>query len=201
MRIIAGVYRGRRILPPSGRTTRPIIDRVKESLFSILGDQVRDAVVADLFAGTGSLGLETLSRQAKFCFFVETDRPALRLLRQNVSDLDLQEKTTIINKNAWYFTKWFRIQQFLDLIFLDPPYLDSRCSAPDSRLGKLLTDLAKPGLLSEKGIVILRHESAYPCLDKYGQLMLKDSRRYGSMALSFLIRPENTGPELLGDIS
>ena len=143
MRIVAGSHRGQRILAPPGRTTRPITDRVKESLFAILGDRVRDAEVADLFAGSGSLGLEALSRQAKFCFFVETDQPALRLLKQNVANLGLQEEARIINKNAWRFPKWFRTQQLLDLIFVDPPYLDSRCSTPDSRLSKLLTQLAQ----------------------------------------------------------
>lgn len=192
MRIIAGSHRGKRILAPPGRTTRPITDRVKESLFAILGDRVRDAVVADLFAGSGSLGLEALSRQAKFCFFVETDQPALRLLKQNVANLGLQQEARIINKNAWRFPKWFRTQQLLDLIFVDPPYLDSRCSTPDSHLGKLLTQLAEPGLLSDRGTVILRHESIYPCQDKYGQLILTDSRRYGSMALSLLKRATNT---------
>ena len=192
MRIIAGSHRGKRILAPPGRTTRPITDRVKESLFAILGDQVQDAVVADLFAGSGSLGLEALSRQAKLCFFVETDQPALRLLKQNVSNLGLQKEARIINKNAWRFSKWFRTQQPLDLIFIDPPYLDSRCSTPDSHLGKLLTQLAEPGLLSDRGTVILRHESICPCQDKYGQLVLTDSRRYGSMALSLLTRTMDT---------
>jgi 16S rRNA (guanine966-N2)-methyltransferase len=199
MRIIAGSHRGKRILAPPGRTTRPITDRVKESLFAILGEQVRDALVADLFAGSGSLGLEALSRQAKFCFFVETDQPALRLLKQNVTNLGLQGEAKIINKNAWRFPKWFRTQQPLDLIFVDPPYLDSRCSAPDSRLGKLLTQLAESGLLRDRGTVILRHESIYPCQDKYGQLTLMDSRRYGSMTLSILKRAMNTERGTLAD--
>ena len=194
MRIIAGLCRGRHILPAPGRTTRPITDRVKESLFALLADQVRGAVVADLFAGTGSLGLEALSRQAEFCIFVESDRPALRLLKQNIENLGFQAKAKVTSKNAWHFTKWLRIAKPIDLVFVDPPYLDSRCSTPESRLGRLLSELSKPGTLNEKAIVVLRHESAYPCQEKYGQLALKESRRYGSMALSVLIRPHEVKP-------
>ena len=76
VRIIAGLHRGRPILPPAGKGTRPITDRVKESLFGILGERLAGARVADVFAGTGSLGLETLSRGARFCCFVESDRKA-----------------------------------------------------------------------------------------------------------------------------
>ena len=186
MRIIAGLYRGKRILPPAGRTTRPITDRVKESLFAILADHTCDAGAADLFAGTGSLGLEALSRHAESCLFVENDRPALRILRQNIDAMGLDDKARIVPKNAWHFAKFARPNKPLDLVFLDPPYLDSRDSEQGSPLAKLLADLAQPHLLAENAIVVLRHESAYPCQTEYGRLVLTDSRRYGSMALSFL---------------
>ena len=186
MRIIAGLYRGRRILPPSGRTTRPITDRVKESLFAILGERVRGAKVADIFAGTGSLGLEAISREAESCLFVEKDRGALRILRENIDSLGVASKASISAKNAWYFAKFAHPYKPLDLVFLDPPYLDSRDSGDDSPLAKLLVGLAEPNQLSEDATVVIRHESANPCLDRYDRLVLTDSRRYGSMALSFL---------------
>ena len=186
MRIIAGLYRGRGILPPPGRTTRPITDRVKESLFSILTGHICSARVADLFAGTGSLGLEALSRQAQFCCFVERDRHALRLLKQNIHALALEEKTHIAAKNAWLFPRWSTASEPFDLIFVDPPYADSRDSVPTSVLGKLLSGLSEPQIISPEGTVVLRHEAAYPPATNYGRLQLSQSRRYGSMALSFL---------------
>ena len=193
VRIIAGLHRGRRILPPPGRTTRPITDRVKESLFSILGSRLHDAAVADLFAGTGSLGLEALSRHAQFCLFIESDRQALRLLKQNAQLLGIREKCQIINKNAWQFGQRFRPTRSFDVIFVDPPYLDSQSSAPETPLGELLTRIPQSGLLTNRGIVVLRHEAAYPREFRYGDLTLKDSRRYGSMSVSFLICTEIAG--------
>ena len=188
MRIIAGLYRGRRILPPLGRTTRPITDRVKESLFGILSGQVEGARVADIFAGTGSLGLEALSREAESCCFVESDRRALRLLRQNVQALGVEERARIAAKNAWLFPSWSAHRQPFELIFVDPPYVDSRDSELSSRLGKLLAGLSGSGILSSGGIVVLRHEAAYPCGTDYEQLQLSQTRCYGAMALSIFVR-------------
>lgn len=185
MRIIAGFHRGREILPPVGRTTRPITDRVKESLFSILTGLISDARVADIFAGTGSLGLEALSRGAKFCCFVERDRHALRLLKQNIQTLDLAQQSRVASKNAWLFPRWSTATEPFDLIFLDPPYADSRECAPDSDLGKLLIGLCRPQILNSGGTVILRHEAVSTPAKNYDSLVLSQSRSYGAMGLSF----------------
>ena len=185
MRIIAGLHRGRGILPPPGRTTRPITDRVKESLFSILTGQIREARVADIFAGTGSLGLEALSRGASFCSFVERDRHALRLLKQNIHTLGLDQQSQVTRKNAWLFSRWSSTPEPFDLIFVDPPYADSRDCGPGSDLGKLLTGLSQPQILSREGTVVIRHEAVSKPAKNYGSLELSQSRIYGSMALSF----------------
>ncbi len=192
MRIIAGLHRGREILPPSGRTTRPITDRVKESLFSILTGQIQDARVADIFAGTGSLGLEALSRGAQFCCFVERDRHALRLLKQNIKTLGLDQQSQVASKNAWLFSRWFIAPEPFDLIFLDPPYADSRDCAPDSNLGKLLNGLCESKLISPQGTLILRHEAVSTPAKNYGNLELSQSRSYGSMGLSFFELTDQT---------
>lgn len=185
MRIIAGLHRGRGILPPPGRTTRPITDRVKESLFSILTGRIREARVADIFAGTGSLGLEALSRGASFCCFVERDRYALRLLKQNIHTLSLDQQSQVTRKNAWLFSRWSRASEPFDLIFVDPPYADSRDCGLDSDLGKLLTGLSQPQILSREGTVVIRHEAVSKPAKNYGSIELSQSRTYGSMALSF----------------
>ena len=92
MRIIAGEFRGRKLLPPQGQQTRPITDRVKQSLFDILAPSIEGAVVFDCFAGTGSLGLEALSRGASRAVFFERDRSAVRLLQENIRALGVSDR-------------------------------------------------------------------------------------------------------------
>src|SRR5580658_9021917 len=96
MRIIAGQFRGRKLLAPESDQTRPITDRVKQSVFDVLSPRLPDAVVYDLFAGTGSMGLESLSRGCKFVTFFESDRSALKLLEKNISVLGAKDRSKII---------------------------------------------------------------------------------------------------------
>ena len=105
MRIIAGTHRGRRILPPATDSTRPITDRVKQSLFDLLAPRIEGAQVLDLFAGTGSMGLESLSRGAAHATFFESDRSAVKLLRQNIDALKLAPLSTVIATDLF---KWFK---------------------------------------------------------------------------------------------
>lgn len=127
MRITGGTLRGRALAAPEGLTTRPTTDRVREALFNVLahhdwgesGDPLADAIVLDAFAGTGALGLEAVSRGASFACFFEKDRPALRVLRENIDRLKLGERTAILPADA---TKPPRAQRPCSLVFLDPPY-------------------------------------------------------------------------------
>src|SRR5438477_10186799 len=104
MRIIAGKFRGRKILPPEGEATRPITDRVKQSLFDILTPRIEGSRVYDCFAGTGSMGLESLSRGAASSVFFERDREALKLLRENIDELGVTQRATVIAADIF---KWF----------------------------------------------------------------------------------------------
>src|ERR1700722_14822203 len=106
MRVIAGEFRGRKILPPQGETTRPITDRVKQSLYDILTPRLDGAIVWDLFAGTGSLGLESLSRGAQRAVFFETDRSAVARLRRNIEALGLRRDRAIVQATDVF--RWFR---------------------------------------------------------------------------------------------
>ncbi len=106
MRVIAGEFRGRRLLPPEGETTRPITDRVKQSLFDILTPRLEGTVVWDLFAGTGSLGLESLSRGARQAVFFETNRSAVARLRRNIQALALPRDRAIVQPTDVF--QWFR---------------------------------------------------------------------------------------------
>jgi 16S rRNA (guanine966-N2)-methyltransferase len=181
MRIIAGRHRGRTILGPDSATTRPITDRAKQSLFDILASRLEGAAVYDLFAGTGSMGLESLSRDATRVTFFEKDRSALIRLRKNLMNLGEQAKSAVIDKDIF---QWFASPAKgtpADLIFLDPPYHYVRENA--QQLQSLACSLATTHLKSD-GILIFRHERG-DSLDLPG-LAVIDSRTYGSMAIDLL---------------
>src|SRR3954471_24101955 len=128
MRIIAGEHRGRTLLPPQGDTTRPVTDWVKQSLFDILAPQIDGALVYDCFAGTGSMGLECLSRGANQVTFFEADRSALARLHQNIAALKVADRARVVPGDLF---RWFSLANTrpdstaasgADLVFLDPPY-------------------------------------------------------------------------------
>jgi 16S rRNA (guanine966-N2)-methyltransferase len=119
VRIIAGEFRGRRIEAPSGLATRPMLDRVREAVFSTLQPWLRDAVVLDLFAGSGSLGLEALSRGARTVRFVERGAPALATLRKNVEALRVRDRVEVVVADALEPSSW---TPDVEVAFVDPPY-------------------------------------------------------------------------------
>ena len=121
MRIVAGSARGRRLTVPDGNTTRPTTDRVREATFNALFslDAIEDATFCDLFAGSGALGLEALSRGAEHCTFVERDRAALRTLNANVESLDFVDESTVISTDS---IRWVANAGHFDVVLADPPY-------------------------------------------------------------------------------
>jgi 16S rRNA (guanine966-N2)-methyltransferase len=148
VRIVAGEFRSRRIDAPPGRATRPMLDRVREAVFSSLQPRLADAFVLDLFAGSGSLGLEALSRGARHVRFVERGAPALAALRKNVDALGVRGRVTIVPEDASKPRSW---GDAADVAFLDPPYalLEER----RSRLIELVAALVRH--LVPAGIVVL----------------------------------------------
>jgi 16S rRNA (guanine966-N2)-methyltransferase len=181
MRIIAGEYRGRKLLPPIGDVTRPITDRVKQSLFDILTPLLPGTKVYDCFAGTGSMGLESLSRGAERATFFEKDPSALKRLRQNIETLGVTEQSTIIAGDLF---KWFAsadVREPADLIFLDPPYRFVRTSP----LPDLMRQMSRHHV--PKGIIVFRHD-AKDRLD-VNFLDCFDRRDYGGMTIE-LLRPK-----------
>jgi 16S rRNA (guanine(966)-N(2))-methyltransferase RsmD len=174
MRVIAGLYRGRRLKVPPGVRTRPTADRVREALFSILGD-VEDARVADLFAGSGALGIEALSRGAAHATFVERDPGAVGVLKFNLAALGIVEDVEVFE---WDVLRWLETvggSLEFDVVFVDPPY----SSAP--RLGAPLTELL-PGILSPNATIVTESDKRDPLvLD----LPLDDERVYGDTRIAF----------------
>jgi 16S rRNA (guanine966-N2)-methyltransferase len=136
MRIIAGEWRGRKLVSPPGISTRPTADRVRETLFSMLASRLgtfEGLRVADLYAGSGALGLEALSRGAAFASFVEQDRGALDAIRANVASLEAEAKTQILGRAV----ESARVEASFDLVFADPPYT---ASSGTRALGMILTN-------------------------------------------------------------
>jgi len=123
MRIIAGAFRGRRLHAPKGNRIRPTIDRVREAVFNMIAGEVPGAKVLDLFAGTGAMGLESLSRGAHFCFFVDKDAEAVSLIRENVQLCAAQDRSRMIHGPvASAIRRLGSENELFDLIFMDPPY-------------------------------------------------------------------------------
>jgi 16S rRNA (guanine966-N2)-methyltransferase len=159
MRIIAGRFRRRLLHAAPGLTTRPITDRVKESLFERIEESARDARIADVFAGTGTLGLEALSRGARSVVFFEQDRCAFDLLRKNVETLGVSDCTVCWQTDAVRTS--YRPQTTLDvlpynLIFFDPPYKLAGSIQQSSPLFKSLQRLARPGISADAARLVLR---------------------------------------------
>ena len=186
MRIIAGEFRGRKLLPPEGEVTRPITDRVKQSLFDILSPRIDGANVYDLFAGTGSMGLECLSRGAERAWFFESDRSALKRLRANIEALKVGDRAAVIPDDLF---QWFSRPSDpspvgtddIGLAFLDPPYryLRERAAELQSLVGRLVTNH-----LRQDGLIIFRHDARDELQLKGAEVV--DRREYGSMTLEFL---------------
>jgi 16S rRNA (guanine966-N2)-methyltransferase len=173
MRIISGTHKGRRIAAPKGESTRPTGDRVREALFNIVGP-VDDAAVLDLYAGSGALGLEALSRGARRCVFVESDGAACRVIKENLEALGLTGGLVLQRDALAALTEERRAARRYELILLDPPY--DRWAELEVRLADLL-----PGVVSDHGLVVVetdaRLEPALP-LDRV------TTRRYGSARLT-----------------
>ena len=187
MRIIAGSKRGMKLLSPKTQVSRPITDRVKESLFSVLYkyDLPSGAVVADLFCGVGSLGLEALSRGAGFVTFVEQDPEITSVLRKNIEKADFVKESKVIRTNAFKIGVSLNPdRQKYDLVFVDPPYAATMDVQDGSALSGLLDLLGAQ--VAGDGIVIVRTTQKVSLLDRYGQFRMIERHRWGTMAVTIL---------------
>jgi 16S rRNA (guanine(966)-N(2))-methyltransferase RsmD len=176
MRVIAGTARGRPLVAPRGSVTRPITDRVKETLFGILGDRVIDARVLDLYAGSGSVGIEALSRGAASCAFVEHDRRAVAAIRENLERAGVAERASVHAVDVLRYLDLSMDDRF-ELAFMDPPYEERAILAP---LERLLAYLA-PGAM-----VVVKHHWRTP-IPEPPRLIRARERRFGETTLTFLV--------------
>ena len=154
MRIISGDFKGKKILEPTDRVTRPLKDLTKESIFNIITHSnkfsidLEESSILDLFSGTGSFGLECLSRKAKHVTFVENYQEIITILKKNLLNLNLMNNYKIIQKDILNNLEITRLKQKFDIIFLDPPY-------KEKNLNKLLSSIINIKLIKNDGIIII----------------------------------------------
>ena len=187
MRIIAGTKRGMKLSCPKTSDTRPITDRVKESLFSVLTnyDLLDGARVADLFCGVGSLGLEALSRGAAFVTFVEKSPEIAAFLEKNIARAGFVKESRVVRAGA------FRIgapvvsaDEKHDLVFIDPPYAATREVDEHSSLARLLDVLQ--GQVAPRGVAVVRTARNVTLRERYGIFGVVDRRHWGTMSVTLL---------------
>jgi 16S rRNA (guanine(966)-N(2))-methyltransferase RsmD len=179
MRVIAGNAKGRRLKVPKGRLLRPTAARVKEALFNILPYDLSGLKTLDLFAGTGNMSMEALSRGAQEAVLVDLSAESGRAIRDNARRLGVTDRCRLLNIGVERALRQLERQgESFDLIFIDPPY-------GSDWVGRTLTLIARSSLLRASGVIVAEHSVRDPVGGRYGGLALHDRRRYGDTQLSF----------------
>ncbi|NLC77432.1 MAG: 16S rRNA (guanine(966)-N(2))-methyltransferase RsmD [Clostridia bacterium] len=180
MRIIAGKAKGLRLKAPKGYATRPTADRVKEAMFNVIQGRETGALVLDLFAGTGALGLEALSRGAGKAVFVETNPVTRQVLAANIAKAGMAAQATVVKMDALSFLRSYEGGAF-DLIFMDPPYdYDNEISV------QVLDAIAEKQLLSPGGLIIWERSNRNPSFQPVSGFKLVKEKHYGDTVLLFI---------------
>jgi 16S rRNA (guanine(966)-N(2))-methyltransferase RsmD len=184
MRVIAGKFRSRTLKSLEGQETRPTYDRLKETLFNVLtsAGMVSECAWADLFAGTGAVGIEALSRGASSVHFAESSVHAARVLQQNLTSLGLEAGDLAERDAAEALRQWGKAGIQFDVCFLDPPY------RLHGAYGEILRTIARGTVLREGGIVVAEHEKRFDPGDGEGNLKRYRLLKQGESALSFYRR-------------
>ncbi len=171
MRIISGKYKRKQLKGFNIVGTRPTMDRVKESMFAMIQNQITNSICLDLFAGSGALGIEAISMGAKECYFVDNNKEAIKVINDNLKGI--KEKTFVLNKDYKTALKYFKTKQItFDLIILDPPY-------QTQDILSIIKQIDKYNLLKEDGLIIVETTleliDYYPCVKtkKIGDKLIK----------------------------
>ena len=181
MRVISGASRGRKLVSLDSQNTRPTLDRVKEALFNIIQNKIEDTIVLDLFAGTGALGIEALSRGANQAVFCDKSKEAIRVITKNLENTKNLEKSIIINKDYNQALKMLKDMRF-NLVFLDPPYKTDYAILS-------LQKIIMSNILAEDGLIVIEtdDEAKENQIKEIEGIKIVDKRKYGSIWL-ILIR-------------
>lgn len=197
MRIIAGNLKNRVLKSPRGKKTRPTTGLLREAVFSILQNEIEGAVFLDLFAGTGAMGFEALSRGAKKAYFVESDRDAFFCLKENSLELDLKEQVSLIKASAFKAMDQFSKEALsFDIIYIDPPYGEEVWHSGEKKplALRVVESLFELSLLKENGFLFLE-EGEKTFLDEaaLADLPLVQKRKYGKSVL-YIFRKTSVSP-------
>lgn len=168
MRVITGSARGRRLAAPTGMDVRPTADKVKEAVFSVVQFDLAGSAVLDLFAGSGQLGIEALSRGANSCVFVDSSRVSVETAKENIAAAGFKNEATVMTSDAEQYLRMCR--QAFDIAFIDPPYR------------KGLIEKVMPlleGHMSDRGIALCEHEKGLTLPESFGRLAKRKTYRYG----------------------
>lgn len=180
MRVIGGLARGRKLMSPKGyNTTRPTLDRVKEAMFNIIQNRIYGSCVLDIFSGTGSLGLEAVSRGAKKCLLVDKDKDTFSFLKQNVESLGFNEICETINRDSYEFLRQIEGKtEIFDIIFVDPPY-------KKNMIPPIIEIVGSKKLLCEDGIIVTKIDTGEEIYEGINNIVLTDHRKYGNTTVCF----------------
>lgn len=177
MKIISGTLKGRNIEGYNIEGTRPTMDRVKESLFGMIQDYIKDSTVLDLFAGSGNLGVEAISNGAKIAYFIDNNPEVIKVLNKNIANLDIQSKSRVILSDWKKALNTFATQNIkFDLIFIDPPYAYDVYE-------KILNKVSTLNLLSDNGLIIMEYSNLH-LPTTYENLTLYKERNYGNKSIN-----------------
>jgi 16S rRNA (guanine966-N2)-methyltransferase len=180
IRVIGGELKGRKLATVPGIQTRPTADRVRESIFNILDFRVQDASVLDLFAGTGAMGIEALSRGAETVVFADDNSAAINTLKKNIKNCSLENRSRTLQWNILKNLDILRsYKPAFNLVFIDPPY-DKRMVQPT------LLNLGLSRCLGNRAMVVLEHSTLEPIPEDLAGFNMADQRRYGKTLVSFL---------------
>jgi len=179
MRIITGKVRGHKLITPKDWDIRPTSDRVKGSIFNIIQDYLYDAIVVDLFSGTGNLGIEALSRGAKKAYFIDANKESINIIRKNLYNTNLNDMAEIIHDDVIFAINKLAIKNVqADIIFIDPPYKQGLSQ-------RALQDIAKKNILNDLGIIIVEHDKSEKLPEQIESLIKFRKKDYGSTGVSF----------------
>jgi 16S rRNA (guanine966-N2)-methyltransferase len=187
MRVIAGIYKGRRLKALEGLHVRPTSDRMRETLFNILAPRIQGARFLDICAGSGAVGIEALSRGAANVTFIESSRKAAGIISENLRHCGIEDNVRLVNRDALTALKYFSQHEMqFDICYFDPPY-ESNIYSP------VLWQIAKHDLLAEDGIVIVEHRRQLPLSPNFHDLRPYREIVQGESSLTFYSREERKG--------
>lgn len=181
MRVISGSARGKKLVSLDGTNTRPTLDQVKEALFNIIQFDIAGKEVLDLFAGSGALGIEAISRGAKSATFCDNSIDAIKVIKTNIQNTKNEDKAVVINKDYMLALKYLsKSNSKFDIIFLDPPYKTDFAY-------KAIDEIINLNLLSKDGIIILETDDAKKEEEiRKKEIVIFDKRKYGRAILIFI---------------